>query len=69
MTKKSPMHQKTLASFLSFDMSSSTEPTMTPPFLSDGISTFSTLSLGVTSIPRLLISIVSIGFFLAFMIL
>jgi hypothetical protein len=59
----------TLASDLSLEISSSTEPTMTPPFLSDGISTFSTLSLGSISIPRSFKLIVSIGFFLALIIL
>ena len=59
--------QKILASFLSFDISSSTPLTMTPPFLSVGLSTFSTFSLGVTSIPRSSSFINSIGFFFALM--
>ena len=59
----------TLASFLSFKMSSSTDPTITPPFLSDGISTFSILSLGSTSMPRSFRFIVSTGFFLALIML
>lgn len=59
----------TFASFLSLEISSSTEPTITPPCLSDGISTFSTFSLGATSIPRSAILNTSIGFFFALMIL
>lgn len=59
----------TLASFLSFYISSSTLPTITPPFLSVGTSTFSTFSLGCTSIPRSCRLIVSIGFFFALIML
>lgn len=59
----------TLASFLSFVISSSTDPTMTPPCLSGGLSTFSTLSLGVTSIPKSARFKVSMGFFLALIML
>jgi len=42
---------------------------MTPPFLSVGISTFSTLRRGSTSIPRDLRSMVSMIFFLALIML
>jgi hypothetical protein len=59
----------TFASVLSFYISSSTDPTMTPPFLSDGISTFSTLSLGSISMPRSFRLKISIGFFFALIIL
>lgn len=63
------MIQITLASFLSLEINSSTDPTIIPPCLSDGISTFSTLSLGVTSMPRSAKFTCSIGFFLALIIL
>jgi len=59
----------TLCSVLSFYISSSTDPTMTPPFLSDGISTFSALSLGSISMPRSFRYNVSIGFFFSLIIL
>jgi hypothetical protein len=55
----------TLASFLSLLISSSTDPTMTPPALSGGLSTFSILSLGSTLMPRSVKLIVSMGFFFA----
>lgn len=60
--------QITFASFLNFSTSSSTELTMTPPALSGGLSTFSTVSLGSTSIPKSAKLIISTGFFLALMI-
>ena len=46
-------------------MSSSTDPTVIPPFLSGGISTFSTFTLGWKSIPNSSNFNVSIGFFFA----
>jgi hypothetical protein len=63
------INQITLASFLSLLMSSSTDPTITPPYLSVGLSTFSTFSLGSASIPKSFKRIVSIVFFFALMIL
>lgn len=57
--------QITLASFFNKFTSSSTDPTVIPPFLSAGISTFSTFNLGWKSIPNSSNLNVSIGFFLA----
>ncbi len=62
-------HQMTLASVLSLVTSSSTEPTLTPPWRFAGSSTLSVTRRGATSTPRSSGLNTSIGFFLAFMML
>src|SRR5690554_3503798 len=59
--------QSTLASFLSLSTSSSTEPTLTPPWRSAGGSTLSSLTRLPTDTPRSAGDLTSSGFFLAFM--
>ena len=61
--------QITPASFLSFSTSSATVFTLMPALRLGGSSTFSTFSRGATSTPSASGAKVSIGFFLAFMIL
>ena len=66
---KVPLYgQMTFASFFNLATNSSTLSTNTPPALSGGLSTFSTLSLGSTLIPKSARLRVSTGFFLALMI-
>src|SRR5690554_365670 len=60
-------HATTFASFLSLSTSSSTEPTLTPPWRSAGGSTLSSLTFEATSTPRSAGVLTSSGFFLAFM--
>src|SRR5262249_42907993 len=62
-------HQITRASVLSLSTSSVTEPTLRPPCRFGGSSTLSTASLGVTSTPSASGVVVTIGFFLARMML
>ena len=62
-------HQITRASSLSLSTSSATEPTLTPPCRFAGSSTFKVTSRGVTSTPSCSGVMISIGFFLAFMML
>ena len=62
-------HQITRASFFSLSTSSSTEPTLTPPWRFAGSSTLSVMRRGVTSTPRSSGVTTSIGFFFAFMML
>ncbi len=62
-------HQITRASVLSLSTSSSTEPTLCPPWRFAGSSTLSTVSRGVTSTPSASGVVVAIGFFLARMML
>src|SRR5690606_23525768 len=62
-------HQITFASFLSLSTSSATSATLIPALRSAGGSTLSNLVRGATSTPRSAGVVVSMGFFLAFMIL
>ncbi len=60
-------HQITRASVLSMFTSSSTEPTLRPPWRFAGSSTLRTTRCGVTSMPSASGVVVAIGFFLALM--
>src|ERR1700722_2609027 len=62
-------HQITRASVFNLLTNSSTEPTLTPPWRFTGSSTFKVTRRGVTSTPSCSGVTVSIGFFLAFMML